>query len=245
MTNVPDTLSYLIKVNLPVLFLGILIPFVIDFTTLTLLYFFISYTLIYLISGNIYHRYWSHKQFLANEFFIKITSVLGLFIMVGDPISYSKSHRYHHAHSDTDKDIHSPVHGVFHALIGWMFIKHKLPLFLVRDLITDPTNSYLPTLAKHQIKIIWAGIVICYIIDMQLFTGLIYAMLLGFAMEMLTNAFAHNGQTRVAVNNYPIALISMTQLHNEHHINPISHKKDMGKYLFVLLEKLKLISRNV
>jgi stearoyl-CoA desaturase (delta-9 desaturase) len=245
MTNVPDTLSYLIKVNLPVFFLGILILFVVDFTAPFLVYFLISYTLIYLVSGNIYHRYWSHKQFLANEIFLKITSVLGLFIMVGDPISYSKSHRYHHTHSDTDKDIHSPVHGIFHALIGWMFIKHKLPLFLVRDLITDSKNSYLPTLAKHQVKIIWAGIAICYMIDVQLFAGLIYAMILGFTMEMLTNAFAHNGKNQVAVNNYSIALVSMTQLHNEHHINPNSHKKDMGKYLIVLLEKLKLISRNV
>lgn len=245
MTNVPDTLKYLLKVNLPVLILGILIPFLVDLTFSSLICFVIFYTLIYLVSGNIYHRYWSHKQFLATEFFIKITSVLGLFIMVGDPISYSKSHRYHHAHSDTDKDIHSPVHGIFHALIGWMFIKHKLPLFLVRDLITETRNSYLLTLAKHQVKIIWAGVAICYIIDVQLFTGLIYAMLLGFTMEMLTNAFAHNGKNQIAVDNYPIALVSMGQLHYEHHINPNSHKKDMGKYLFVLLEKLKLISRNI
>ena len=245
MINLPETLKYLAKVNMPIFFLGILVPFVVNCTSLTLIYFLIAFTLIYPVSGNIYHRYWSHKQFLANETFIKITSVLGLFIMVGDPISYSKSHRYHHAHSDTDKDIHSPVHGVFHALIGWMFIKHKLPLFLVRDLITEPKNSYLLTLAKHQVKIIWVGVAVCYIIDVQLFAGLIYAMLIGFTMEMLTNAFAHNGNTRVAVNNYPIALVSMGQLHNEHHINPNSYKKDMGKYLFVLLEKLRLISRNI
>ena len=154
MINVPDTLKYLLKVNLPVILMGILIPFLVDLTFSSLICFVISYTLIYLVSGNIYHRYWSHKQFSANEIFIKITSVLGLFIMVGDPISYSKSHRYHHAHSDTDKDIHSPIHGIFYSLIGWMFVKHSLPLFLVRDLVTDPKNRYLSTLAKHQIKII-------------------------------------------------------------------------------------------
>ena len=245
MTNVPDTLKYLTKVNIPVLLLGTIIPVILDFNLSTYVFFIIFYTLIYLISGNIYHRYWSHKQFLANTSFIKITSVFGLFIMVGDPISYAKSHRYHHAHSDTDKDIHSPVHGIFHALIGWMFVKHKLPLFLVRDLITETQNSFLVSLAKHQIKIIWAGIVICYIIDVHLFAGLIYAMLFGFTMEMLTNAFAHSGTKQIAINNYPIALISLTQLHYEHHNNPLSNKKDMGKYLFVLLQKLKLISRNI
>jgi len=245
MTNVPDTLKYLLKVNLPVLILGILIPFLVDLTFSSLVCFVIFYTLIYLVSGNIYHRYWSHKQFLANRYFIKITSVIGLFIMVGDPISYAKSHRYHHTHSDTDKDIHSPMHGIFHALVGWMFTNHKLPLFLVRDLITEPQNSFLVTLAKHQIKIIWAGIVICYLIDVHLFAGLIYAMLLGFSMEMITNAFAHDGKNQVAANNYPIALASMGQLHKEHHNNPNSNKKDMGKYLFVLLKKFKLISRNI
>jgi fatty-acid desaturase len=243
MIKIPDTLKYLAKVNIPVLLLGGLIPFVLDFNLTTYIFFIICYTSIYLISGNIYHRYWSHKQFLANIYFIKITSVLGLFIMVGDPISYSKSHRYHHAHSDTDKDIHSPRHGIFHALIGWMFIKHKLPLFLVRDLIAEPQNNFLVTLAKHQIKIIWAGITICYIIDVQLFAGLIYAMLFGFTMEMLTNAFAHSGTKHMAINNYPIALISLTQLHYEHHNNPLSTKKDMGTYLLLVLEKLKFISR--
>ena len=243
MTNVPDTLKYLLKVNLPVLLLGMLIPLVVDLTLTSLICFVICYTLIYLVSGNIYHRYWSHKQFLANDIFIKITSVLGLFIMVGDPISYSKSHRYHHAHSDTDKDIHSPVHGIFHALIGWMFVKHNLPLFLVRDLVTDTKNRYLATLAKHQIKIIWTVIILCYIINIHLFVGLIYAMILGFIMEMLTNALAHDGKRKFAVNNYPIAVISFTQLHREHHDNPASTNKDMGKYLFLFLEKIKLISR--
>ena len=243
MTNVPDTLKYLLKVNLPVLLIGILIPFLVNLTFLSLICFVIFYTLIYLVSGNIYHRYWSHKQFSANEIFIKITSVLGLFIMVGDPISYSKSHRYHHAHSDTDKDIHSPIHGVFHSLIGWMFVKHSLPLFLVRDLVTDSKNRYLATLAKHQIKIIWFGIILCYVINIHLFVGLIYSMILGFVMEMLTNAFAHDGREKTAIDNYLIALISFTQLHKEHHTNPLSTNKDMGKFLFLFLEKFKLISR--
>ena len=236
--------SYLIKVNLLVLLLAILIPFIVDISASVLLYFIIFYTVVYLVSGNLYHRYWSHKQFLANASFIKIPSVLGLFIMVGDPISYAKSHRWHHAHSDTSKDIHSPVHGIFHALIGWMFTKHKLPLFLVRDLIVDPKNRYLFTLAKHQIKIIWLGLIICAMINTQVLAGLVYAMLLGFTMEMVTNAFAHNKVKQNAVDNYVIALVSMTQLHYEHHNNPLSNKKDMGNYLLVLLEKLKLISRN-
>lgn len=243
MANISDTISYLVKVNIPILLVGITIPFITDFTISVYLSFILCYVLIYLISGNVYHRYWSHKQFVANDIFLKVTSVLGLFIMVGDPISYAKSHRYHHAHSDTDKDIHSPMHGTFHALIGWMFVKNSLPLFLVRDLITDPKNKYLAILAKHQIKIIWTGLVICYIIDTQLFVGLVYAMILGFAMEMFTNAFAHDGILKSAVNNYPIAIVSMTQLHNEHHANPLSTNKDMGKYLLLFLEKLKFISR--
>jgi len=240
-----DTVRYLIKVNLLVLLLAISIPFTVNVTTAALIYFIICYTLIYLISGNIYHRYWSHKQFVANNTFLKITAVLGLFSMVGDPLSYAKSHRWHHAHSDTDKDIHSPIHGTFHSLLGWMLVERKLPMFLVRDLITNPQNKYLATIAKHQIKIIWAGLIICAVIDVQLFVGLVYAMLLGFTMEMFTNAFAHSKVKATAVNNFPIALISMTQLHNEHHVNPNSYKQDMGKYLIVMLEKFKLVLRNI
>ena len=68
-------------------------------------------------------------------------------------------------------------------------------------------------------------------------------MILGFVMEMLTNAFAHDGKEKTAIDNYLIALISFTQLHKEHHTNPLSTNKDMGKFLFLFLEKFKLISR--
>ena len=239
----PDTAKYLFQVNLPIILLCIAAPFLIEFTILTFIFGVISYFLIYIIANNIYHCYWSHKQFSANPLFLKITAVLGLLVMVGDPISYAKSHRHHHRYSDSEKDIHSPMHGIFHSLIGWMFKDHKLPLIIVRDIVSNPENKYLVKLAQHQVKIIWFILIICCIINLHLFVGLIYAMVLGFSIEMLTNAFSHSKTTKTSIDNYWISVIGLHQQHREHHINANSGNKNTGKYLFLCMEKLKLISR--
>ena len=41
--------------------------------------------------------------------------------MQGDPIEWVSDHRYHHAHTDTPLDPHSPYDGYFWAHIGWLW----------------------------------------------------------------------------------------------------------------------------
>ena len=41
--------------------------------------------------------------------------------MQGDPIEWVSDHRYHHAHTDTPMDPHSPYDGYFWAHIGWLW----------------------------------------------------------------------------------------------------------------------------
>jgi stearoyl-CoA desaturase (delta-9 desaturase) len=40
--------------------------------------------------------------------------------LAGDPVTWVGDHRYHHLKSDTDEDIHSPVHGFPYAHMMWL-----------------------------------------------------------------------------------------------------------------------------
>jgi len=230
---------YLFLVNAPVILIALILPFTTFISYSTAIYFLILFFCIYFVSGNLYHLYYSHKQFKLNQTFEKITALLGLFVMVGDPINYSKTHRWHHAHSDTDKDLHSPIHGKWHSLVGWMFKENKVPVFCVRDLIS---NRYLNFLANHQIKIIWSGLALTFIIDRALFSALIYVMVAGFSLEMLTNAFAHDVNLKTAKNNKFLAWLCLSTLHGNHHSNPgISNCDDPWRFVKKFLMHLKLL----
>lgn len=39
----------------------------------------------------------------------------------GDPIEWVSDHRYHHVHTDTPLDPHSPYDGYFWSHIGWLW----------------------------------------------------------------------------------------------------------------------------
>lgn len=45
----------------------------------------------------------------------------GALAFEGDPIEWSKNHRWHHQNSDSPADRHSPRDGLWHAHMGWLF----------------------------------------------------------------------------------------------------------------------------
>lgn len=52
------------------------------------------------------------------EFFL---AYCGALAFEGDPIEWSKNHRWHHQNSDSAADRHSPRDGLWHAHMGWLF----------------------------------------------------------------------------------------------------------------------------
>jgi len=73
------------------------------------------------ISTTLYlHRYLTHRGFEMPEW-IKFIFASGSAVMLaGDPVTWVGDHRYHHLKSDTDEDIHSPVHGFPYAHMMWL-----------------------------------------------------------------------------------------------------------------------------
>ena len=76
------------------------------------------------ISTTLYlHRYLTHRGFEMPEWLKFFFATGSAVTLAGDPVMWVGDHRYHHLKSDTDEDIHSPVHGFPYAHMMWLVRK--------------------------------------------------------------------------------------------------------------------------
>jgi stearoyl-CoA desaturase (delta-9 desaturase) len=69
-----------------------------------------------------YHRYFAHRSYKTGRVFQFLLALLGSLSHQKGPLWWAAHHRYHHAHSDREDDIHSPrQHGFWWAHCGWIF----------------------------------------------------------------------------------------------------------------------------
>mgnify|MGYP003582220938 CR=1 FL=1 len=210
-----DRVKYLLKLVVPM--------FLISCVTIHLaspLLFAICFVLIYMIGCNtILHRYWAHRQMKMYGWAEKLFSVVSLFALVGDPISFSKTHRWHHRYADSAYDVHRPDLGFFESFVGWQFKQFDPPLTSVKDLLRQ---KYLLTLAKHQVKIVWVGVLLSFLYP-PLGASLVLTMVLSWFLEMLTNYIAHDRDGAKDVKW--LAWLSSGPYHRFHH----DHPSDIGR----------------
>lgn len=68
-----------------------------------------------------YHRMLSHKSFQVPKWLEYTLAYCGVLAVQGDPMEWASTHRYHHLHSDTPLDPHSPYEGFWRCHFGWLF----------------------------------------------------------------------------------------------------------------------------
>ena len=75
------------------------------------------------------HRLWAHRSY-------KATLPLRVFLMLVNSIAnqgsiwhWSRDHRVHHKHSETDADPHNATRGFFFAHMGWLYVKKHPAIF--------------------------------------------------------------------------------------------------------------------
>jgi fatty-acid desaturase len=237
------SLMHLVKLNIPVAILMCVLLWKVDVTHGIFLYSLMFYSLIYLIGYNFYHRVISHGQLEITKFGQIITGYLGLFCMLGDALTYSLFHRYHHKYSDTVKDLHSPVHGRYHSFIGWMFKENNIGQyqFLIKDL-TQSKFNILILYNKYQYALIWVTIIALLFASYELALGLLISMVSVFILEMLANSFlTHSPSQKTAVRNTLYSWISLSTYHDFHHTNSSTiTRNDPVFYLVPLFKLLRL-----
>jgi stearoyl-CoA desaturase (delta-9 desaturase) len=67
------------------------------------------------------HRYFTHRSFETTRAGRITLGILALLALEGTITQWVANHLWHHANADTDDDLHSPLHGLWHAHTGWIF----------------------------------------------------------------------------------------------------------------------------
>jgi stearoyl-CoA desaturase (delta-9 desaturase) len=193
-----------------------------------------------------FHRYFSHRSFVAKEFVEVLLIVCGSMAAQGPLLQWVSNHRAHHRYTDNHGDPHSPYtsHGNFavrlwHAHMGWLF----------SDALHDPVTYAKDILRKRRLTrvaaqyhlwvvlgIVGPGVVLCAL-DGWLWTVMLRGMLFGGALRIFAghhavwsiNSFGHcfgkrpyetREQSR---NNVWLVLPTLGGgWHNNHHAFPAS-----------------------
>jgi fatty-acid desaturase len=88
-----------------------------------------------------YHRLLTHRSFKTPRWVERTLVVLALCSLEGPPGTWVATHRWHHAHSDEDDDVHSPLVSFLWSHVGWMVLR-------------DPAERSLGAYAKYAYDIL-------------------------------------------------------------------------------------------
>ena len=93
-----------------------------------------------------YHRYFSHRTFKTSRAVQFVFALIGASAVQRGPIWWSAHHRHHHAHSEKNDDVHSPVrHGFLWSHMGWFLSQANFATrtALVKDWMKFPELRFL------------------------------------------------------------------------------------------------------
>ena len=239
-----DYQKYFLQIHLSVLVFALLAISQLEvFSWMILAYILVFYFLTYVIGFNLVHRAMSHNQLKLTKFGKYAVGFLSLFVMVGDPITLSKIHRYHHRFVDTELDPHTPTKGLVYSFIGWLFDTKKpaIPLFTVKDLLKD---NYLVFLLREQKKIIWGTIIILSLINLEIGLSICLCMWINWIKECFSvSMFDHSARAKSPINLPSWSWIGLGDYHYDHHRNPnIIYPQGPSKVVQFISKKLYLVT---
>jgi len=121
----------------------------------------VFYVVILFALGAGLHRYFAHRSFKTSRTFQLLLALLGA-CFFGDPIGFSGRHRLHHRQSDTERDIHDPRRGFWHAWMGRLLdegYSEQEILAATRDLAAYPEllwlHRYFPAVGILSAALVW------------------------------------------------------------------------------------------
>lgn len=137
-----------------------------DFTLMNISIMLISFYTINIIGvWMMMHRYYSHKSFVLNPLFKWLFTAVALLAGRGSVIGWVYLHRLHHAHSDQEKDPHSP-HNLGYKLFGFGHMKQQegeMKIFLVKELMTASQLF----IHKWYMLLLLPAVVVAALIDLE------------------------------------------------------------------------------
>ena len=186
-----------------------------------------------------YHRYFSHRSFKTSRVGQFILAFLAQTSLQRGVIWWAAIHRHHHLHSDTELDVHSPVHRSFlYSHVGWIFSsRDDTPDYsTVQDLMAYPELRWLER--NHHVPwILMAALMFALGGWQWLVVGWIWSTILLYHGSFSINSLAHvHGDQRYVTgddsrNNWWLAIITMGEgWHNNHHAYQSSTRQGFRWY---------------
>lgn len=236
---------------------GLGLPFLYPPTTGLIILLFFSYFLrMFTITGG-YHRYFSHKTYKTSRLFQFLLGFIGTACTQKGPLWWAANHRHHHANSDNEKDIHSPIQdGFWYSHMGWILADSSDPIRwnLIRDFSKFPELKFLD---KHYwFPPTFMAITLYFIFG---FEGVVWGFFLPTVIlwhaTYTINSLSHIYGTRRyettdgSRNNLWLALLTMGEgWHNNHHYycNTVNqgwfwYEIDVTYYILLGLKKLGIV----
>jgi stearoyl-CoA desaturase (delta-9 desaturase) len=183
-----------------------------------------------------YHRVFSHKTHQLPAWKENIILFFATFAGQGASLFWVALHRgYHHPHSDTERDIHSPnVYGKLHAFIGWQYkiTENNNPVNLkyAVDLLRKKNHVWFH---NNHLKILWLVPIFVAIFDWKCALVCFWLpTMIGVLQDNLVNVYGHTKSIFSfrnfdikdnSQNNWILGYLCWGQgWHNNHHYDPKS-----------------------
>jgi fatty-acid desaturase len=201
---------------------------------MTILYGYLFYLFAATIGISIgYHRYFTHLSFKSNKFFEIVMLMFGLICGGRSPLTWVAVHRYHHAHSDTEKDPHSPIYQGSSSVIFSQWNVKYIPKKFIKPLMKNKRLLFFHKYGMYMYAF-YLLVLLLFGIHSFIIFGVIPFLLswIGFG---LLNYFAHkNGEPE----NVPLLNIIAPGegWHRTHHDRPNDYKLHKYDIAGVIIE---------
>lgn len=202
-----------------------------------------------------FHRFATHRSFQSSRVIESVLLAAGSMAVEGSVLQWVADHWKHHKHADRPGDPHSPLEGLFHAHIGWMFGGERgMPEKDAKHLLKDPVANFI-----SRTFIFWAvaGLALPYLVDgwRGVLWGGLVRVFITHHITWSVNSICHQFGKRAyetddqSGNQWLVGLIGLGEgWHNNHHAFPESafhgltpYQIDLSGYLIRLLERVHLI----
>jgi len=203
-----------------------------------------------------YHRMLTHRSFETHPLVRFFFLMLGSMALEGPALDWASIHIKHHANTDEEDDPHSPLHGFFHAHMGWFLtvyhaepetygkwlLKDRLVVFMSKTfLLWGALGLVIPYLLGGWQGLLWGGLVRVFLTHHV--TWSVNSVCHTFGRRM----FETNDQSK---NQWLVGLLAFGEgWHNNHHAFPRSAfhgmrwwQFDLSAYVIRLLEWAGLAS---
>jgi len=183
------------------------------------------------------HRYFCHKSFKVSVFKEKFIALMATLSTTSSIIHYSSVHRYHHAHSDKEDDLHDPTKlGIVKTFFLFMSPNSlkKIPPGSIKDLLRNNTimffhNWYWPVIISYILFLSFIDpllILFCYVVPAG-YSKFISGVQLTFVH---IHGYRNFNTADRSTNHLFWNWVTLGEgLHNNHHAQPNKYRFDFTK----------------